>query len=84
LHRQRLLAWIKTLPRELERAKGFFRFPKEPDLQEFQYAPPGHAIITPVMLLDEPDQAFVLIGRDYDVERYTASLLACVEQPAGN
>jgi G3E family GTPase len=79
INRPKLLAWIKTLPKELERAKGFFRFTKEPDLQEFQYSPPGQATITPVMLLDEPDQAIVLIGRDYDVERYTAGLLACVE-----
>jgi G3E family GTPase len=79
LHRQRFLAWIKTLPKEVERAKGFFRFVKEPELQEFQYAPPGEATITPVMLLDEPEKAIVLIGRDYDVDRYGAELSACVE-----
>lgn len=79
LNRQRFLAWIKTLPKELERAKGFFRFAKEPELQEFQYAPPGQATITPVMLLDEPEPAIVLIGRGYDVGRWRESLLACVE-----
>lgn len=79
LNRQRLLTWIKTLPKELERAKGFFRFSKEPELQEFQYAPPGQATITPVTLLDEPDPAIVLIGRGYEVDRYRAGLLACAE-----
>jgi G3E family GTPase len=79
LNRHRLLAWIKTLPKELERGKGFFRFSKAPELQEFQYAPPGQATITPVTLLDEPEPALVLIGRGYDVERYAEGLLACVE-----
>lgn len=79
LNRQRFLAWIKMLPKELERAKGFFRFAEEPELQEFQYAPPGQATIAPVMLLDEPDQAIVLIGRGYDVARLQENLLSCVE-----
>jgi G3E family GTPase len=83
LNRQRFLTWIKTLPKELERAKGFVRFAKEPELQEFQYAPPGQATITPVMLLDEPEQAIVLIGRGYDVEHYGTELVACVEGIAG-
>jgi G3E family GTPase len=83
LSRERFLSWIKTLPKELERAKGFFRFGKEPELQDFQYAPPGQATITPVMLLDEPEPAIVLIGRGYDVDRYGAELLACVE-PIGD
>lgn len=79
LNRMRFLTWINTLPKELERAKGYFRFTKELELQEFQYAPPGQATITPVMLLDEPEPAIVLIGRGYDVARYEAGLLACVE-----
>lgn len=78
LNRQRWLGWIKTLPKELERAKGFFRFQKDPDLQEFQYAPPGEATVKPVILLDEPDQAIVLIGRNYDVDRCRSGLLDCV------
>lgn len=83
LNRQHFLAWTKTLPKELERAKGFFRFVHEPELQEFQYAPPGEATIRPVMLLDEPDQVLVMIGRGYAVEQWRDSLLACVE-PVGN
>lgn len=79
LNRQRFFAWIKTLPKELERAKGFFRFEREPELQEFQYAPPGQATIAPVTLLDEPEPAIVLIGRGYDVDRCAAALLACTE-----
>lgn len=79
LNRQRFLAWVKTLPKEVERAKGFFRFTHEPELQEFQYSPPGRATITPVMLLDEPDKAIVVIGRGYDVEQWRESLLECVE-----
>ncbi len=77
LNRQRFMAWIKALPKELERAKGFFRFANEPELQEFQYAPPGHAAIAPVMLLDEPDHAIVLIGRGYDVERCRKEVVSC-------
>ena len=83
LNRQRFLAWIKTLPKELERAKGYFRFGKESELQEFQYALPRQATITPVTLLDEPTPALVLIGRGYDVERLQTDLLATVEKGAG-
>jgi G3E family GTPase len=79
LNRQQFLAWVSTLPKELERAKGFFRFSGEPELQEFQYAPPGQATITPLMLLDEPDHAIVMIGRGYDVERWREGLLGCLE-----
>jgi G3E family GTPase len=83
LNRRRFLAWIKTLPKELERAKGYFRFANEPELQEFQYALPGQATITPLMLLDEPEPALVLIGRGYDVDRLRAELLETVEHPPG-
>lgn len=79
LKRRRFLAWIKTFPQELERAKGYFRFVNEPELQEFQYAPPGQVTITPLTLLDEPEPALVLIGRGYDVERLRLELLATVE-----
>ena len=84
LDRQRFLAWTRTLPKEVERAKGFVRFAREPELQEFQYAPPGEATVTPVMLLDEPEKAIVLIGRGYDVDRYGAELLACAETIGDN
>ena len=79
VNRRRFLAWIKTLPKELERAKGYFRFAQEPELQEFQYALPRQATITSLTLLDEPEPALVLIGRGYDVERLRAELLATVE-----
>jgi len=84
LNRRQFLAWINTLPKELERAKGYFRFAKEPELQEFQYAPPGQATITPVTLLDEPEPALVLIGRGYDVDLLRNSLLAGVDEQQGN
>ncbi len=79
LNRQRFLAWIKTIPKELERAKGYFRFAQEPELQEFQYALPAQATISPLMLLDEPEPTLVFIGRGYDVERLRDTLLATVE-----
>lgn len=79
LNRARFLAWLKTLPKELERAKGYFRFVNEPELQEFQYAPPSQPATAPIMLLDEPDPAVVLIGRGYDVDTLGKSLLDCVE-----
>lgn len=79
LNRQRFLAWTKTIPQQIERAKGYFRFSKEPDLQDFQYSPPGPATFAPVILLDEPEPALVLIGRGYDVERLRKTLLACVD-----
>lgn len=82
LNRARFLAWADELPKELERAKGYFRFAGEPELQEFQYAPPGRATVTPVMLLDEPDPAVVLIGRGFDVDRWKERLLTCVEPDA--
>ena len=84
VNRHRFLSWIKTLPKELERAKGYLRFAKAPELQEFQYAPPAEATVAPVMLLDEPEAAIVLIGRGYDVDRYGAELLACVEPTDGS
>lgn len=80
LNRQRFLAWIKTIPKQLERAKGYFRFAKEPELQEFQYALPGQAMVTPLTLLDEPEPALVLIGRGYDIDRLRDELLATVEE----
>ena len=83
LNRQRFLAWINTIPKELERAKGYFRFAKEPELQEFQYALPGQSTISPLTLLDEPKPALVLIGRGYDVERLRDALLATVENQPG-
>lgn len=83
LNRRRFLAWIKTIPKQLERAKGYFRFSKEPELQEFQYALPGQATISPLMLLDEPESALVLIGRGYNMERLRADLLATVENQPG-
>jgi G3E family GTPase len=79
LNRTQFETWTKSLPKELERAKGFFRFAGEPELQEFQYAPPGAPTIAPIMLLDEPSPAIVLIGRGYDVEQLRAALLACME-----
>jgi G3E family GTPase len=79
LNFERFLRWMKTLPPELERAKGFFRFAKGPELQEFQYAPPGNATIAPITLLDEPSHAIVLIGRGYDQERCQTELLRCLE-----
>lgn len=84
LNRQRFLAWTKTIPKELERAKGYFRFVAEPELQEFQYSLPGQATISPLTLLDEPEPALVLIGRGYDVERLTEALLTTVETDQGN
>jgi G3E family GTPase len=79
LNFERFLHWMKNLPPELERAKGFFRFAKGPELQEFQYAPPGNATISPITLLDEPSHAIVLIGRGYDQERCQSELLRCLE-----
>jgi G3E family GTPase len=84
LNRGRFLAWIGTLPEEVERAKGFVRFANEPELYEFQYAPPAEPAVTPLMLLDEPENAVVLIGRGYDVDRYGAELLGCVETIGGS
>jgi G3E family GTPase len=81
LNRERFLAWMKQLPKDLDRAKGFFRFQNEPALQEFQYAPPSQATITPVMLLDEPKPAIVLIGRGYDQEQLRKALLSCMIDP---
>jgi G3E family GTPase len=83
LNRRRFSAWVQTLPKEVERAKGFFRFVNEPELQELQYAPPAEATITPVMLLDEPENAIVLIGRGYDVGRVESELTRCLEKPSG-
>ncbi|MBM4126902.1 MAG: hypothetical protein FJ247_06085 [Nitrospira sp.] len=79
LNRQRFEAWTQSLPNELERAKGYFRFVREPELQEFQYAPPGNPTTAPVMLLDEPEPAVVLIGRGYDVDTLERRLLDCVD-----
>ena len=81
LNRSRFFSWIETIPKNLERAKGFFRFTGEPELQEFQFAPPGHATVAPVILMDEPEPAIVLIGRGYDVEAVRKRLLDCATIP---
>lgn len=80
LNRARFLRWIKHLPSGLERAKGFFRFTQEPELQEFQFFPPRTSSIKPVTLLDEPDPVVILIGRDYDQDRCQGELLACLDK----
>ncbi len=80
LNRPRFLRWVGALPDGIERAKGFFRFAGEPELQEFQFFPPRVHTVSPVTLLDEPDHVVVLIGRDYDQERCRNDLLACVER----
>jgi len=79
LNRQRFLAWMNTFPKELDRAKGFFRFQSDPALQEFQYAPPTHATIAPVTLLDEPVPAIVLIGRGFDIDQLCTGLASCLD-----
>ncbi len=78
LDRTKFIKWMKSLPEGMERAKGFFRFAGEPELQEFQFFPPRTRTVAPVMLLDEPDHVLVLIGRNYDQEHYRTSLLACL------
>ena len=78
LDRKKFMEWTKSLPEGMERAKGFFRFAGEPELQEFQFFPPRTSTDAPVMLLDEPDHVLVLIGRDYDQDRCRDSLLACL------
>ena len=78
LDRTKFMKWAERLPEGMERAKGFFRFAQEPELQEFQFFPPRTSTVAPVMLLDEPDHVVVLIGRDYDQDRCRASLLACL------
>ena len=78
LDRKKFMEWTKSLPEGMERAKGFFRFAGEPELQEFQFFPPRTSTVAPVMLLDEPDHVLVLIGRDYDQDRCRDSLLACL------
>ena len=80
LNRKKFMEWAKELPEGMERAKGFFRFAQEPELQEFQFFPPRTSTVAPVMLLDEPDHVLVLIGRDYDQERCRTSLLACLAE----
>lgn len=79
LNREKFLRWMTHLPAGLERAKGFFRFSRDPSLQEFQFAPPGVNTIAPLNLIDEPPHAIVLIGRGYDQQKCEAALLACVE-----
>ena len=80
LNRKKFMEWAKELPEGMERAKGFFRFAQEPELQEFQFFPPRTSTVASVMLLDEPDHVLVLIGRDYDQDRCRASLLACMAE----
>jgi G3E family GTPase len=82
LHRRRFLDWVEQLPKGLQRAKGFFRFANEPELQEFQFSPPRTSTVAPVMLLDEPEHAIVLIGRGYDSEYVKTVLRKCLADEA--
>jgi G3E family GTPase len=79
LHRKPFLDWVGNLPDGLQRAKGFFRFVNEPELQEFQFSAPRTSTVTPVMLLDEPEHAIVLIGRGYDPDSLKATLRDCLD-----
>jgi G3E family GTPase len=83
LHRDRFLNWVSGLPDGLERAKGYFRFIAEPELQEFQFSAPRTGTVQPVMLLDEPEHAIVLIGRGYDAAALKIALLRCLSERAG-
>lgn len=78
LRRKRFLDWVDGLPEGLQRAKGFFRFADEPELQEFQFSAPRTSTVAPVMLLDEPEHAIVLIGRGYDSEDISTALRQCL------
>jgi len=78
LDRAKFMEWTKSLPEGMERAKGFFRFAGEPELQEFQFFPPRTSTVAPVMLLDAPDYVMALIGRNYDQDSCRASLLTCL------
>ncbi len=78
LDRERFTKWMADLPEGLERAKGFFRFANEPELQEFQFSRPRVSTVEPVMLLDEPSHAIVLIGRGFDQDRCRQGLLDCL------
>ncbi len=77
LNRKKFMEWAKGIPEGMERAKGFFRFAQEPELQEFQFFPPRTSTVAPVMLLDEPDHVLVLIGRGFDVELLSRTLIEC-------
>ncbi|MFO0768052.1 MAG: GTP-binding protein [Nitrospiraceae bacterium] len=60
LDRERFTKWMAELPEGLERAKGFFRFAKEPELRSFSSQPSLRvSTVEPVMLLDEPPHAIV-------------------------
>lgn len=83
LHRKRFLDWVEKLPDGLQRAKGFFRFVNEPELQEFQFSAPRTSTVAPVMLLDEPEHAIVLIGRGHDADSLKATLRDCLFDQAG-
>jgi G3E family GTPase len=78
LDRKKFLDWVHALPEGLQRAKGFFRFVDGPELYEFQFSPPRASTVAPVMLLDEPEHAIVLIGRGYDAESLGSALRRCL------
>jgi G3E family GTPase len=83
LDRKKFFDWVETLPEGLQRAKGFFRFVNEPELQEFQFSSPRTSTVAPVMLLDEPEHAIVLIGRGYDSESVRTGLRHCLADADG-
>ena len=80
LSRLRFMEWVRTLPDGIERAKGFFRFASEPELQEFQFYAPRTSTVAPVILLDEPEHAVVLIGRGYDSDALRSRLIDCLDR----
>jgi G3E family GTPase len=80
LRRAGFTEWIRNLPDTIERAKGFVRFAGEPELQEFQFFAPRTGTVAPVILLDEPEHAVVLIGRGYDSGVLRSRLLDCLDR----
>lgn len=77
LDRARFADWLEQLPDGIERAKGYVRFTDSPQLHEFQVFPPRARWFGPVNFVEKPDQAAVLIGRDYDQAACRAGLQAC-------
>jgi G3E family GTPase len=92
LNRERFEAFLRALPPEVLRAKGFITFDTEPTIHLFQYVVPGQVSVTPFETAARREPAGtiedatgnrygVFIGTAIDEEAILAGIDACLAEP---
>jgi len=80
LARERFENFIRSLPSNVWRAKGFVRFTDSDEQWMFQFVA-GDFALEWIDLLPEPPEHVVFIGKDFDREALQKALVACAAPP---